>query len=81
MDVHLVDKRDATQEARASGFRVTVLEPGRVTSYNIDRATVAEAQLWAIQHRGSRGYALAARIDGPQGVDLVWLTAPPEALA
>ena len=78
MDAYLVDERDATEEVRASGFRVMILEPGRVSAFNLDAATAAEAHSWAEEHRGSRGYALAARLDGPQGVRLVWLTAPPE---
>jgi hypothetical protein len=79
-DAYPVGERDTTEEIRASGFRVMVLGPGTISAFDLDGATAAKAQTWAEIHRGSTGYALAARVDGPQGVTLVWLTQPPEEL-
>lgn len=81
--VDQVDERDALSEDYAAGYRVMLVGPGRrVAAFDVDDASPGEVERWAESAAVERnaGFSIAARTARAGGVDLIWLTPPPETL-
>ncbi|MEI2268191.1 MULTISPECIES: hypothetical protein [unclassified Microbacterium] len=82
MKVQQVDERDARSEDYAVGYRVMLVGPGlRIAAFDVDDATPRDVMEWAESAAATReaNFSIAARTRSDDGgVDLIWLTPPPE---